>query len=137
MAKAIPEETRQGVATDYLAGMSPKEIKDKYNIGESTVYNIISSMKMSELTEKEPAAAATATDSKANIVQVQDTTSKSESQALRGVEMIGVMQSMLLAAEGDFGAEVDIMALKADSDTAELVFRYGGKAYQLSFGIAF
>lgn len=51
--------------------------------------------------------------------------------------MIGVMQSMLLAAEGDFGAEVDIMALKADSDTAELVFRYGGKAYQLSFGIAF
>ena len=138
MAKAIPEETRQGVATDYLAGMSPKEIKDKYNIGESTVYNIISSMKMSELTEKkEPTAAATATDSKANIVQVQNTTSKSESQALRGVEMIGVMQSMLLAAEGDFGAEVDIMALKADSDTAELVFRYGGTAYSVQFGLAF
>ena len=87
--------------------------------------------------EKEPAAAATATDSKENIVQVQNTTGSAESQALRGVEMIGVMQSMLLAAEGDFGAEVDIMALKADSDTAELVFRYGGKAYQLSFGIAF
>ena len=137
MAKAIPEETRQGVAADYLAGMSPKEIKDKYNIGESTVYNIISSMKMSELTEKEPTAAATATDSKENIVQVQNTAGSVESQALRGVEMIGVMQSMLLAAEGDFGAEVDIMALKADSDTAELMFRYGGKAYQLSFGIAF
>ena len=137
MAKAIPEETRQGVATDYLAGMSPKEIKDKYNIGESTVYNIISSMKMSELTEKEPAAAATATDSELNIVQVQNTTGSAESQALRGVEMIGVMQSMLLAAEGDFGAEVDIMALKADSDTASIMFRYGGKAYSVQFGLAF
>lgn len=139
MAKAIPEETRQGVAADYLAGMSPKEIKDKYNIGESTVYNIVSSMKMSELTEKEPAAVATATDSKENDlhVYVQDTTTLAECQALRGVEMIGVMQSMLIAAEGDFGNEIDIMALKADSDTAELVFKYGGKAYQLSFGIAF
>ena len=137
MAKAIPEETRHGVATDYLAGMSPKEIKDKYNIGESTVYNIISSMKMSELTEKEPTAAATATDSDVNTLQIQDSTASTKSQALRGVEMIGVMQSMLLAAEGDFGAEVDIMALKADSDTAELVFRYGGKAYSVQFGLAF
>ena len=137
MAKAIPEETRHDVATDYLAGMSPKEIKDKYNIGKSTVYNIISSMKMSELTEKEPTAAATATDSDVNTLQIQDSTASTKSQALRGVEMIGVMQSMLLAAEGDFGAEVDIMALKADSDTAELVFRYGGKAYSVQFGLAF
>ena len=143
MAKAIPEETRQGVAADYLAGMSPKEIKDKYNIGESTVYNIVSSMKMSELTEKEPAPAVTETDSEKrkntimNSIDTNNTTSSSESQALRGVEMIGVMQSMLLAAEGDFGAEVDIMALKADSDTASIMFRYGGKAYSLQFGLAF
>ena len=143
MAKAIPEETRQGVATDYLAGMSPKEIKDKYNIGESTVYNIVSSMKMSELTEKEPAPAVTETDSEKrkntimNSIDTNNTTSSSESQALRGVEMRGVMQSMLLAAEGDFGAEVDIMALKADSDTASIMFRYGGKAYSLQFGLAF
>jgi transposase len=84
MAKAIPEETRQGVATDYLAGMSPKEIKDKYNIGESTVYNIISSMKMSELTEKEPAPAATETDSQKSRLDpmYNDTTSSAESQAL-------------------------------------------------------
>ena len=138
MAKAIPEETRQGVAADYLAGMSPKEIKDKYNIGESTVYNIVSSMKMSELKEKEPAAAATATDSNKNLHEnppiTKDTTSSSESQALRGVNVLGVLQAAL---ENAYGNEADIMALKADSDTAELVFRYGGKAYQLSFGIAF
>ena len=88
MAKAIPEETRQGVAADYLAGMSPKEIKDKYNIGESTVYNIVSSMKMSELTEKEPAPAVTETDSEKrkntimNSIDTNNTTSSSESQAL-------------------------------------------------------
>lgn len=88
MAKAIPEETRQGVAADYLAGMSPKEIKDKYNIGESTVYNIISSMKMSELTEKEPVPAVTETDSEKrkntimNSIDTNNTTSSSESQAL-------------------------------------------------------
>lgn len=133
----IPDETRQAVAIDYLAGMQTTKIADKHNISVASVYNIIDEVKMSDLKEKEPTAAATATDSKANIVQVQDTTSKSESQALRGVEMIGVMQSMLLAAEGDFGAEVDIMALKADSDTAELVFRYGGKAYSVQFGLAF
>ena len=126
------------MAADYLAGMSPKEIKDKYNIGESTVYNIVSSMKMSELKEKEPAAAATATDSNKDLHEnppiTKDTTSSSESQALRGVNVLGVLQAAL---ENAYGNEADIMALKADSDTAELVFRYGGKAYQLSFGIAF
>ena len=134
----IPDETRQAVAIDYLAGMQTTKIADKHNISVASVYNIIDEVKMSDLKEKEPTAAATATDSEHDRSVVhKDTTISPESQALRGVEMIGVMQSMLLAAEGDFGAEVDIMALKADSDTAELVFRYGGKAYQLSFGIAF
>ena len=137
MAKAIPEETRQGVAADYLAGMSPKEIKDKYNIGESTVYNIISSMKMSELTEKEPAAAATATDSEVKTLQVKGSTKTVESQALRGVEVIGLMQTMLIGIEENFGDNAEIMSLKADSDTASIVFRYGGKDYALSFGLAF
>ena len=137
MAKAIPEETRQGVAADYLAGMSPKEIKDKYNIGESTVYNIISSMKMSELTEKEPATAATATDSKEKISQVECITELAKSQALRGVEVIGLMQTMLIGIEESFGDNVEVMSLKADSDTASIIFRYGGTAYSVQFGLAF
>ena len=137
MAKAIPEETRQGVAADYLAGMSPKEIKDKYNIGESTVYNIISSMKMSELTEKEPTAAATATDSKEKISQVECITELAKSQALRGVEVIGLMQTMLIGIEENFGDNVEVMSLRADSDKASIMFRYGGKAYSVRFGLAF
>jgi len=137
MAKAIPEETRQGVATDYLAGMSPKEIKDKYNIGESTVYNIISSMKMSELTEKEPAAAATATDSEVKTLQVKGSAKTAESQALHGVEVIGLMQTMLIGIEESFGDNVEVMSLRADSEQAHIIFRYGGKDYALSFGLAF
>ena len=134
MAKAIPEETRQGMAADYLAGMSPKEIKDKYNIGESTVYKIISSMKMSELTEKEPAAATTATDSDVNTLQIQDTTGSVESQALKGVNVLGILECALSDA---YGTDAEIMSLKADSDTASIMFRYDGTAYSVQFGLAF
>lgn len=134
MAKSIPEETRQGVAADYLAGMFPKEIKDKYNIGLASVYNIINSMKISELTEKEPAAAATATDSDAKTLQIQNTTKAPESQALKGVNVLGVLKCALSDA---YDTDVEIMSLKADSDTASIVFRYAGTAYSLQFGLAF
>lgn len=134
MAKVIPEETRQGVAADYLAGMFPKEIKDKYNIGLASVYNIINSMKISELTEKEPAPAATETDSDVKTLQIQDTTKAPESQVLKGVNVLCVLRAALETA---YGNEADIMALKADSDTASIMFKYGGTAYSLQFGLAF
>ena len=84
--------------------------------------------------EKEPTAAATATDSKEKIVQVQNTTSKPESQALRGVNVLGVLECAL---DNAYGSDAEIMSLRADSDTASIVFRYGGTAYDLSFGLAF
>ena len=87
--------------------------------------------------EKEPAAAEAVTSSKENIVQVQDTTKSAESQALRGVEVIGLMQTMLIGIEENFGDNADIMSLKADSDTASIVFRYGGTDYSVQFGLAF
>lgn len=134
MAKSLLEETRQGVAADYLAGMFPKEIKDKYNIGLASVYNIINSMKISELTEKEPAAAATATDSDVKTSQIQNTTKAPESQSLKGVNVLGVLECALSDA---YDTDVEIMSLKADSDTASIVFRYAGTAYSLQFGLAF
>lgn len=134
MAKSIPKETRQGVAADYLAGMFPKEIKDKYNIALASVYNIINSVKISELTEKEPVAAATATDSDVNTLQIQDTTKAPESQALKGVNVLGVLQA---AFETAYGTDAEIMSLRADSDTASIMFRYGGTAYSVQFGLAF
>ena len=133
----IPDETRHAVATDYLAGMQTTKIADKHNISVASVYNIIDEVKMSDLKEKEPTTAATVTDSKEKIVQVQNTTSKPESQALRGVEVIGLMQTMLIGIEENFGDNVEVMSLKADSDTASIVFRYGGTAYSVQFGLAF
>lgn len=127
----ITPELRQAVLEWYQSGHSEHQTGRKFGISQSSVHRIITSAK-----EKEPAAVAPATDSDVKTLQVQNTTESTESQALRGVEMIGVMQSMLIAAEGDFGAEVDIMALKADSDTASIMFRYGGKAYSLQFGLA-
>ena len=133
----IPDETRHAVATDYLAGMQTTKIADKHNISVVSVYNIIDEVKMSDLKEKEPTPAPTETSSNENIVQVQNTTSKPESQALRGVEVIGLMQAMLIGIEENFGDNVEVMSLRADSDTASIVFRYGGTAYSVQFGLAF
>lgn len=130
----ISNQTRQAIIQWYQSGHKVAETAKKFGIDPKTVKAAVGLLPAKE---KEPTAAATATDSDVKTLQVQDSTKTAESQALRGVEMIGVMQSMLIAAEGDFGAEADIMALKADSDTAELVFRYGGKAYSLQFGLAF
>ena len=133
----IPDETRQAVAIDYLAGMQTTKIADKHNISVASVYNIIDEVKMSELTEKEPTAAATATDSDVNTLQIQDNTASTKSQALRGVEVIGLMQTMLIGIEENFGDNVEVMSLKADSDTASIMFRYDGTAYSVQFGLAF
>lgn len=78
----IPDETRQAVAIDYLAGMQTTKIADKHNISVASVYNIIDEVKMSDLKEKEPTAAATATDSDVKTLQIQDTIKAPESQAL-------------------------------------------------------
>ena len=135
----ISAQTKQAIVEWYQSGHNVSQTAKKFGVDPKTVKSAIGQIK-----EKEPTPAATEVSSEVSSkndtnssVQVQNSTFSTESQALRGVDMIGVMQSMLIAAEGDFGAEVDIMALKADSDTAELVFKYGGKAYQLSFGIAF
>lgn len=138
----IPDETRQAVATDYLAGMQTTKIADKHNISVASVYNIIDEVKMNDLKEKEPAAAATAADSVSSkddnsLAHTNNSTKAPESQALRGVEVIGLMQTMLIGIEENFGDNAEVMSLRADSEQAHIMFRYGGKDYALSFGLAF
>lgn len=67
----------------------------------------------------------------------KNTTENTDCQALRGVEVIGLMQTMLIGIEENFGDNVEVMSLKADSDTASIVFRYGGTPYSVQFGLAF
>lgn len=127
--KTISETTKRAVIEWYQSGHTEKECAKKFGISPASAHRIIATAK-----EKEPAAAATATDSKENIVQVQNTTGSAESQALRGVNVLGLMQTML---EEAYGTDAEIMSLKADSDTASIMFRYGGTAYSVQFGLAF
>ena len=132
---AISEETKQAVAIDYLAGMTQNKIADKHSISTGSVSRIVSEMKMSDLKEKEPAPAETETSPKENyITNYNDTTKNAECQALRGVNILGVLECAL---DNAYGNDAEIMSLKADSDTASIMFRYGGTAYSVQFGLAF
>lgn len=130
--KTISEQTKQAVVEWYQSGHTEKMCAKKFGISPASAHRIIAAAK-----EKEPTAAATATDSDVKTLQVKDSTVSAESQALRGVEVIGLMQTMLLGIEESFGYNVDITSLRADSEQAHLMFRYGGTNYVLSFGLAF
>ena len=75
--KTISEATKRAVVEWYQSGNTEKQCAKKFGISPASAHRIIAAAK-----EKEPTAAATATDSKEKIVQVQNTTSKPESQAL-------------------------------------------------------
>lgn len=127
--KTISEQTKQAVVEWYQSGHTEKMCAKKFGISPASAHRIIAAVK-----EKEPAAAATATDSAVKTLQVQDSTVSAESQALRGVNVLGVLECALSDA---YGTDAEIMSLKADSDTASIMFRYGGTAYSVQFGLAF
>ena len=126
----ISEQTKQAIIEWYQSGHPVSQTAKKFGVDPKTVKNALGLLPK----EKEPAAAATATDSELNIVQVQNTTGSAESQALRGVNVLGILECALSDA---YGTDAEIMSLKADSDTASIVFRYGGTAYSVQFGLAF
>lgn len=136
--QSISEQTKQAVKEWWQSGHSEGQTAKKFGISQSSVHRIVTAEK-----EKEPAPAPTETSSEVsdkadiNSLQEHNITEKPKSQALRGVEMIGIMQSMLIAAEESLGGSIEIMSLKADSDIANLMFRYGGTAYSVQFGLAF
>ena len=131
--KPLTPETIAQVEDLTRKGWTITDIKSKVGISPASISRIRSGMK----TEKEPAAAATATDSKEKISQVECITELTKSQALKGVEVIGLMQTMLIGIEENFGDNVEVVSLKADSDEAHIMFRYAGTAYSLQFGLAF
>ena len=137
----MTNDTKQNILKDYLSGMMQKDIAAKYKVSKSTVSKLLTTTKMSELTdEKEPAPAPTETSSEVsdkadiNSLQEHNITENPKSQALRGVNVLGVLECAL---ENAYGNDAEIMSLKADSDTASIMFRYGGTAYSVQFGLAF
>lgn len=128
--RPISEQTRQAIVEWYQSGHPVSQTAKKFGVDPKTVKKAVGLLPK----EKEPTAAATAADSKENIVQVQDTTKTAESQALRGVNVLGVLECAL---DNAYGNDAEIMSLRADSEQAHLMFRYGGTDYVLSFGLAF
>lgn len=128
--RPISEQTRQAIVEWYQSGHPVSQTAKKFGVDPKTVKKAVGLLPK----EKEPATAATAADSEENIVQVQDTTKSAESQALKGVNVLGILECALSDA---YGTDAEIMSLRADSDTASIVFRYGGTAYSVQFGLAF
>ena len=126
----ISEQTKQAIVEWYQSGHPVSQTAKKFGVDPKTVKNALGLLPK----EKEPAAAATATDSDVNTLQIQDNTASTKSQALKGVNVLGILECALSDA---YGTDAEIMSLKADSDTASIVFRYGGTAYSVQFGLAF
>ena len=87
--------------------------------------------------KKEPAPAATDTSSEEteHISTINnDTIETTESQALNGVDFIGLFEGML--HEG-YGNKAKIVRVNADKEKASVVFECEGRAYGLNFGLAF
>lgn len=134
----ISAQTKQAIIEWYQSGHKVAETAKKFGVDPKTVKAAVGLLPK----EKEPAPAPTETSSEVsdkadNNLQEHNITENPKSQALRGVEVIGLMQTMIISIEETFGDNVEVMSLKADSDTANIVFRYGGTAYSVQFGLAF
>lgn len=136
----IDGSTRQAIIEWFQSGHTVKDCAKKFGKSEASVYRFIKEIKS---TKKRTAAtkerqSAMEETSMNDCAQHNHTTKTAECQAgLKGVEVIGLMQTMIIGIEENFGDNADIMSLKADSDEASIVFRWGGKAYAISFGQAF
>lgn len=158
-------QTKQAMVEWYQSGHSICATAKKFGVDPKTVKGAISAITGVDVTtkrtakettkettkpakkptkEKEPATAATATEpkNKSNTVQnnsapIKNNTFSEKCQALKGVEVIGLLQSMILAIEENFGSCAEIKSLRADSNDAAITFEYGGTDYSVSFGAMF
>lgn len=158
-------QTKQAMVEWYQSGHSICATAKKFGVDPKTVKGAISAITGVDVTtkrtakettketakpakkptkEKEPATAATATEpeNKNNTVQnnsapIKNNTFSEKCQALKGVEVIGLLQSTILAIEENFGSCAEIKSLRADSNEAAITFEYGGTDYSVSFGAMF
>jgi hypothetical protein len=85
-------------------------------------------------TKKEPAPAATDTSSTSeniNSLYPNDTIDEPKSQALSGISGSNNIEAAL---EEWLGNEKEIVYLKADTESAEVRFKYDGRIYSMTFG---
>ena len=117
-------------------GLTCAMIADQLGINQKTVEYHMRKIK-AEQTKKEPAQAATCTDSEVrnspNISTSDSTTKMAESQALSGISGLSCMESALNEWLG-LGQEAEIVSVRADQTDSELVFEHKGEKYIMTFG---
>ena len=127
----------------YDSGMKQADISRQLGIPKSTVSRVLIDAgkgRKANRTEKEPAQAATCTDSEAvigndntNSLCLNDTTDRAKSQALSGISGLSCMESALDEWLG-LGQEAEIVSVRADQTDSELVFEHKGEKYIMAFG---
>ena len=117
-------------------GVTCAMIADQLGINQKTVEYHMRKIK-AEQAKKEPAQAATCTDSEArncpNISTSDNTTKRAKSQALSGISGLSCMESALDEWLG-LGQEAEIVSVRADQTDSELVFEHKGEKYIMAFG---
>ena len=149
--KTLPPDMAGKIVELRQQGKTHKEIADELGIGTATVNRYLHKDKPSQInkdfdqavdemiaeTKKEPAPAATDTSSSnenINSLYPNDTIDEPKSQALNGVDFIGLFEGMLHEGYGD---KAKIVKVNADKEKASVVFECEGRAYGLNFGLAF
>lgn len=154
--KRISNATKKAVINWYQQGNTAKQCANHYGLSPATVHRLIAIAKeQNKLTavkhgekpiaekpvteeKKEPATAATVTDPEnSNIDETvlnKDTTENIDCQALRGIDVIGLMQSMLISISENFGGDTELVSIGANHKSAKVVFKYYDKDYSLTFG---
>lgn len=136
---SMTTKERAKIAELYDGGMKQADISRELGIPKSSVSRYLISIGKGKNTKakKEPAQAATCTDSEArncpNISTSDNTTKKAESQALSGISGLSCMESALDEWLG-LGQEAEIVSVRADQTDSELVFEHEGEKYIMAFG---
>lgn len=139
---SMTTKERAKIAELYDGGMKQADISRELGIPKSSVSRYLISIGKGKNTKakKEPAQAATCTDSEAvigndntNSLCLNDTTDRAKSQALSGISGLSCMESALNEWLG-LGQEAEIVSVRADQTDSELVFEHKGEKYIMAFG---
>ena len=148
--KRLTDEQKEEIVALTKNGLSTYQIADKLEISQKTVCHIL---KKTLAKEKEPATAATVTDSveiKTDDSEISNTVSiskdntiepKSQEQTdkLQGVNVLAVLENTLndwlgIVGMGMIDPQATIVELSASVDDAAVTFEYKGERYFLAFG---
>lgn len=139
--RKLSKKTIQAIINWYKASGSMPKTANHFGVSTSAVHRIIAQAKaepkaepeivdveVTEVKEQPKTIEAEEQPTKTN-----DTTKIVECQALSGIDMVGVIQSMLIAVEENFGSIAEIFGIMANMHDAQVKFTCKGESYMISF----